>query len=452
MRGAPIPVLFRDEPDLTGHGRSRLRADALAIAAAGLAAADPAVGLRDLLRLDSDVLLVGDEPLELAGRQVVVLGAGKATIGMAAVLDELLGARIRAGVVVVKRGQRIPLRNIEVLEAAHPIPDAASLAGGLRLLELALSTGPEDLVLALITGGSSSLAIVPAAGISLEDKIAVNRLLLASGADIVAINNVRKHLSRIKGGLLGAACHCPVVNFSVSDVVGDPPDYFTDLTVPDRSTFAMAQEVCDRYGLWGALPRSAADRLRRADPGDETPKEIANVRTFVVANSEKMCAAAAAAAQARGYAPRLLTLELQGESHDAGRELARQARTAAPGAALIAGGETTVALGDAARSAGQGGPNQEAALAAAIELEGGLPACVLCLDSDGTDGPTEAAGGLVDDLTTSVAGERCVDLGAALAGHTSTSALAVVGDLVVTGSTGTNVNDLSIALRALPRS
>ena len=146
------------------------------------------------------------------------------------------------------------------------MPDEESLRGGLRLLEIAGQAQPDDLVLAVVTGGSSSLAVAPADGVSLDDKVATNRLLLASGADIVSINDVRKHISRIKGGLLGAACGCTIVNLSVSDVVGDPPDYFTDLTVPDRSTFAMAQEACDRWDLWEKLPPPVAARLRRADP------------------------------------------------------------------------------------------------------------------------------------------------------------------------------------------
>ena len=230
--------MFANGDTLLDHGRGRLRRDILAIAAAALAAVDPARALRALLRLEGDTLFIGDTAVPLGDRRVFVLGAGKASIGMAALLDELLGARIADGAVVVKHGQGQALRHIEVIEAAHPIPDAASLAGGRRLLAIAHAAAPQDLVLALVTGGSSALAVVPAAGISLADMIATNRLLLASGAGIVEINNVRKHLSAIKGGLLATACGCEIVNLSVSDVVGDPPDYFTDLTVADRSTFA----------------------------------------------------------------------------------------------------------------------------------------------------------------------------------------------------------------------
>ena len=445
--------MFANSDTLVDHGRERLRRDALAIAAAALAAVDPARALRALLRLEGNTLFIGDAAVALGDRRVFVLGAGKATIGMAALLDELLGARIADGAVVVKHGQGRTLRHIEVIEAAHPVPDTASLVGGERLLAIAHAAAHQDLVLALVTGGSSALAVVPADGISLDDKIATNRLLLASGASIVEINNMRKHVSAIKGGLLAAACGCEIVNLSVSDVVGDPPDYFTDLTVADRSTFAMAQEACDRYGLWLRLPASVARRLRAADPAQETPKTIDHVRTFVVASSTLLAEAAAAKASSLGYAATIATLELEGEAATAGRHLARRLLETPPPTALIAGGENTVTLPPELLAGGSalGGPSQEASVSAAIELDGasdgGGASCLLCIDSDGIDGPTDAAGGLVDDLSAGVAREGGVDLDDALARHTSHDALRTLGDLVVTGPTGTNVNDLKVGLR-----
>jgi glycerate 2-kinase len=464
----------------TGHGRAGLRTDALAIASAALAAADPEAALRRLIVLKGDELLVRGAPwlglqppsagrpadasgsddagqpaaaaIPLLGRRIIVLGAGKATIGMASVLDEVLGPRIAAGCVVVKRGQGRRLRHIEVVEAAHPVPDEGSLAGGRRLLELAEEAGPDDLALGLVTGGSSALAVAPADGLTLADKVAANEVLLACGADIVAVNAVRKHLSRIKGGLLARACGCEIVNFTVSDVVGDPLDVVTDLLVPDRSTWHDAQAACDRFGLWDRLPATVAARLRAADPDAETPKAITGVRTWIVADAERMCAAAAAKAEELGYRSRVLGLDFEGDAADTGRMLAASIAGAPPHSCLIAGGENTVALpaGNPA-AAGAGGPNQEAALAAADVLAGGrtssAPACVLCIDSDGTDGPTDAAGGLVDDLSATVASSAGVDLRSALAAHIAGSALAALGDLVVTGPTGTNVNDLKVALR-----
>jgi glycerate 2-kinase len=441
---------FRNHEALTGHGRTGLREDALAIAAAGLEAVDPVDALERLVTLDSGILRVGADAYRLDGRDVFLIGAGKATIGMAAVLDRLIGDRLRDAAVAVKHGQGIALDHIEVIESAHPVPDDHSLRAGLRLLGIADRAQPGDLVLAIVTGGSSSLAVAPAEGISLDDKVATNRLLLASGADIVCINNVRKHISRIKGGLLGKACDCTVVNLSVSDVVGDPPDYFSDLTVPDTSTFRMAQQVCERWDLWPRLPAPVVERLRRADPAAETPRTLDDVHTYVVANADMMCRAAAGEARRRGYDARVLTLELEGEAAEAGRWLAERLRGAAAGTALIAGGENTVTLpsGCGSPDHGLGGPSQEAALSAAIALRSMGPACVLCLDSDGTDGPTDACGGLVDDLSAADATAEALDAVKALEAHDCYDTLAAAGDLMFSGSTGTNVNDLKIALRS----
>jgi glycerate 2-kinase len=547
-----IIARFRNSQQLLDHGRRELRADALAIAAAALAAVDPAAALRRLIRIEGDDLVVrgapwvglrppegapplfedaltagapdhvpagaerrsGDTVIPLGGRRVFLVGAGKASLGMAAVLDELLGPRFTDAVVVVKRGQPAdlprPLHHIDVREASHPVPDETSLAGGLRLLQVARGAQPGDLVIGIVTGGSSALTVTPAGGISLDDKITTNRLLLACGADIVSINNVRKHLSAIKGGLLAAACGpgCQIVNFTVSDVVGDPLDYVTDLTVPDRSTWAMARDTCDRFKLWDLLPPAVAARLRDADAVAETPKDVAGTtvgeaRTWVVADAAQMCAAASDEARRLGYAPRLLGLDWEGEARDAGCAVAHELLASPPGTCLLAGGENTVTMAPGLH--GFGGPSQEAALAAALELAGSTPAleppqaaasdsprpaereaphgpasprpagggaAVLCLDSDGTDGPTDAAGGLVDDLTaTSVAvssggdspdrgatgGSAAGDIvyrpqadaaiAAALEAHTANDCLAALGDLVVTGPTDTNVNDLKIALR-----
>jgi glycerate 2-kinase len=490
---------FRNASRLLDHGRRDLRADALAIASAALAAVDPAAALRKLVRVEGDDLFVrgapwvglrppdgaspslsdvrdeaGETVVPLAGRRIFVVGAGKAGLGMAAVLDELLGPRLTDAAVVVKRGQAAqaarPLQHIEVLEASHPVPDATSLAGGLRLLDVAGQVRAGDLVFGLVTGGSSALAVAPADGITLADKMATNRLLLACGADIVAINNVRKHLSLIKGGLLAAACgrrgRCQIVNFTVSDVVGDPLDYVTDLTVPDRSTWAAARDTCDRFCLWEKLPAAVADRLRRADAAQATPKDVrgtaaGQAMTWVVANASQMCAGAAEEARRLGYSPRLLGLDWEGEARGAGAALARELLASPPGACLLAGGENTVTLPAGPRR--PGGPSQEAALAAALALasasgaDGGLPTVVLCIDSDGTDGPTEAAGGLVDDLTApgglahgeaGAAQAAAGRIGAALADHAALDALLGIGDLIITGPTDTNVNDLKIGLRS----
>jgi glycerate-2-kinase len=451
--------LFVDYDRLVSHGRCVLRGHALTIAAAALGAVDPAAAFRRLVRLEGSELCVVDpgtgaqSVFDLANRRVFLVGAGKASIGVAIVLDELLGERISDGAVVVKHGQaprRQPL-HLEVIEAAHPVPDEESLRGGLRLLDIAEKANDGDFLIALVSGGSSSLAVAPAEGISLEDKIATNRVLLASGADIVSMNSVRKHLSRIKGGLLAHKAGCQILNLTVSDVVGDPLDCITDLTVPDSSTFQMAQAACDHFELWGRLPTSVEERLRRADPDQETPKpdvfRQSQIVTVVLANAALMCEAAVREAARLGYRAEVVSLAIEGEAAGAGQDLAERLITAVPATALVLSGENTVTLGGQGLGDGLGGPSQEAALGAAVNLPAGQAACILCIDSDGTDGPTEAAGGLVDDLTMQTVFERGVDVERALAEHTCYPALAAIGDIVVTGSTGTNVNDLKIALK-----
>lgn len=457
--GSMKPMPFTNYQQLVGHGRRGLRADALAIAAAGLRAADPAAELERSLSLEGERLIVRGEPIsgldqrlktdetvvDLAGRRLFLLGAGKATIGMAEVLDRLLGPRFTDAAVTVKRGQARPLQHVEVLESSHPVPDESSLAAGKRLLAIARQARADDVIIGLVTGGSSALAVAPANGISFADKVDTIRLLLASGADIVSMNAVRKHISALKGGLLGLACGCEILNLTVSDVVGDPLDYITDLTVPDSSTWEMAQQTCDRYVLWEVLPPAVAARLRRAEPAQETPRSLPAVRTWVMADATRMCAAAQVEAARLGYHTELLGLDWEGEAREAGCALARRVLAAGPRSCLIAGGENTVTMA-AAQSGGRGGPSQEAAVAAALELSVGADAAVLCLDSDGTDGPTDAAGGLVDDLCTGAAALTGLDLANALAAHKAHDALLFQGDLVTTGATGTNVNDLKVAL------
>jgi glycerate 2-kinase len=456
---------FANSQELTGHGRRGLRSDALAIAEAGLRAADPAAELAHSLRVEGDRLVIRGQPIDgldrrqgerdtvvdLGRRRLFLLGAGKATLGMAEVLDRLLGLRFANAAVIVKRGQAgaSSLRHIEVLEAAHPIPDESSLAAGLRLKEISRQARAGDVVIGLVTGGSSALAVAPAKGISLADKVETNRLLLASGADIVSMNSVRKHLSTIKGGQLGLACGCEILNFTASDVVGDPLDSITDLTVPDSSTWEIAQATCDRFALWDALPLAVAARLRRADPDQETPRALPAVRTWIMADAARMCAAAVAEAEARGYATEVLGLDWEGEARDAGVALAHRLAAAAPRSCLVACGENTVTLA-AGTPHGRGGPSQEAALAAAFKLARGPAAAVICVDSDGGDGPTDAAGGLVDDCTKTAASAVGLDVAAALASHAAYDSLASVGDLVISGATGTNVSDLKVALTGDP--
>jgi hydroxypyruvate reductase len=428
------------------------RQAAAAIWRAALAAGDVAPLVRRHLRLDGDTLCAGSRRLDLGrGGRVLVLGAGKAGAAMAAAVEAVLGARVGAGLVVVKDGYRVPTARVEVVEAGHPVPDARGLAASARLLALAESATADDLVLFLVSGGASALTPAPVPPITLAEKQTLTRLLLAAGATINELNAVRKHLSRFKGGLLArAAAPAPVVTLALSDVVGDPLDVIgSGPTAPDSTTFADALAVLERRGVLDRAPGSIVERLRAGARGEvpETPKPgdevFARVTSAVVGNNALVVEAAAAEAARLGYRPHVLTRALQGEAREVARDLVARARTLGPPAALIAGGETTVTV----RGEGRGGRCQEFALAAALALEAGDDLVVLAAGTDGTDGPTDAAGGLVDAATVGRGRAAGLDPAGALADNDAHTFLTAAGACVVSGPTNTNLLDLYLVLR-----
>lgn len=419
------------------------------ILAAALAAAEPRAAV--LAHLPS--LL--DRLAPRRGR-IIVVGAGKASAPMAAACEEVLGGAIAGGVVVVKYDHGLPLTRISLRESAHPVPDAAGVAGAEAIMNAVAGLGPDDLVLVCLSGGASALIPAPAHGMNLADKQAVTRLLLASGADIAAVNCVRRHLSRLKGGRLARRCApARVATLAVSDVPGDDWTAIgSGPTVPDPTTLADAVAACRGHGVWERLPESARRAL--ADPANETAKPgdpcFAGAERVLVASNAQALAAASARAEALGHraaaAPGLV-----GEAREAARAFAAQALAlAALGGrhALVAGGETTVTLGEAP---GRGGRNQEFALAAAEALAAADPRLarrirICAAGTDGTDGPTDAAGGLVDAGTWARARAAGRDPARDLARHDAHPCLAAAGDLLVTGPTRTNVMDVAIALIA----
>lgn len=428
------------------------------IAAAAVRAVDPAAAVRAMVRRSGQHLRVGDRVYDLrriAG--IYVVGGGKADGPMAAALEALLGDRITAGLISVKYGHAVPLRRIETVEAGHPLPDAAGERAGARILEMARRAGRDDLVICLISGGGSALLPAPVEGVSLAEKLAVTDHLLRSGAAIQEINTVRKHLSRLKGGHLAAAAapaHAAVL--VLSDVLGNALDAVASgPAAPDPTTFADALDVIRRYGLESRLPRAALDYLRRGARGEapETPKPgdpvFARVHTVVIGSNEHAARAALAAARAQGYRALLLTTFLEGEAREAARVLAAVARSVQeagipvrPPACLIAGGETTVTV----RGEGRGGRCQEFALSAARAIRGRPGILVAAFGTDGTDGPTDAAGALADGATVDRALAQGLDPISALERNDAYPFFAALGDLIVTGPTRTNVNDLYVTL------
>jgi hydroxypyruvate reductase len=394
-----------------------------------------------------------------ANGRLIVLACGKAGGAMARAAEahyaEAIAAKRCAGLAVTRRGYGLPLAHFESMEASHPVPDQSSADAAVRALELAGAAREDDLVLALISGGASALWAAPAEGLTLVDKQELTRALLKAGAPISAINCVRKHLSRIKGGrLAGAAFPARVVTLAISDVPGDAPDTIgSGPTVPDSTTLADARQYLARYGVEPSPAIAAA----LANPANESPKpgDPAFTRSeFILAAAPKHSLRAAADTLARlGYEPVLLGDALEGEARDiasAHAALALEARRSGRRIAIISGGELTVTIaGD-----GRGGPNQEYALALAIALGGAPGIHALAADTDGSDGgsgrPDDPAGAIIGPDTLARAAAKGLDAVASLRKNDSTGFFEMLDDLIVTGPTFTNVNDLRVILVEAP--
>jgi hydroxypyruvate reductase len=420
-----------------------LRRQALSIFRAALAAADPVDAvLRYLRKRDYSRY-----------RHIYVVGAGKAGASMALAAERALGRRITAGLVNVKYGNTAKLRRIELNPCGHPLPDEAGVAGSTRIAEIASQAEADDLVVCLISGGGSALLPLPAEPITLAEKQATTQLLLACGANIHEFNCVRKHLSRIKGGQLARlASPAAVEALLLSDVIGDDLDVIgSGPTAPDASTFAGALAILQKYGLVERVPATVRERLECGVAGElpETPKPgdplFRGVRNVLVGNSRLALNAASQRARALGFRTLVLASEIQGETRDVARMHAAIAReivstgqpVKAP-ACIITGGETTVTL----RGEGLGGRNQEFVLAAAIDIAGLRDVVVLSAGTDGSDGPTDAAGAIADGDTLRRKPEARLYLDA----NDSYHYFKELGDLVITGPTNTNVMDVRIIL------
>jgi glycerate 2-kinase len=454
MKSKSAPVYIKNWETLTHHGNIGLREDAVDILDHGLIAADPYRATQELVSLKGDQLRVGNLSLDLRQyERVFVFGAGKATLPIAQALEDILGSRITGGLVVLKKGNSADLKQLQVIYGAHPVPDEEGHRGAQLMYQMAGECTQKDLVLAVITGGSSALLPLPAEGISLDDKKKVNQLLLFSGADIKQINTVRKHLSGIKGGWLAKQIlPATLVNLTVSDVIGDPLDYITGPSVADTSTFDDARQVMDEYELWDQFPPSAAKYLREDGQNQETPKDFTGqpLHSFIVVESAAACLGAAKRAKALGYQSMILSTFLKGEAKDAGvffasiaNEISLFDRPMARPCVILAGGENTVTIhGDY----GIGGPNQEFALGAGLEISGLENVVIASIDTDGADGPTHMTGGMVDGSTLKTSKSLGMDLPKAIHKHNATPILEQLCDAIFTGQTGTNINDLKLLL------
>jgi glycerate 2-kinase len=425
-----------------------VKEDLREILSASLAAADPEEAVRRFVRIEGNAVVAGDRRFE--AERVFVLAAGKAAGAMARAAEELFGERVAGGLIVTKHGHEASSEKLEIIFSAHPEPDEKGVEAARRAEELARSLGEGDLLLALISGGASALLADPAPPIELADLKKLTGALLRSGADIGEINAVRKHVSVLKGGgLARLAAPASTLALLLSDVVGDDPSAIASgLTAPDPTSLDDARRVLERYGI--ELPESVAEHLKNAPetpkPGDPVFEKVANV---VCGSGRHAAEAAVAKARELGYEPMLLSTTITGDARGIAsvyaaviREVLESGNPLPPPCAVVSGGEATVTV----RGDGTGGPNQEFALALAVEFDGIGGWAALAADTDGNDGPTDAAGGLVDGATADAIRSGGTDPKEALANNDAYAALEAGGALLTTGPTGTNVNDLRVAL------
>jgi len=418
--------------------------------------------IRRLLHLEDSALRIGNYRWDLKPkRRIFVIGGGKACNAMARAVEETLGDWISGGLVIVKHlDESDDLRLIELVEGGHPIPNEEGFRATRRILKMVEEAGPGDLFIGLISGGSSALMNCPVPEITMEEEMKVTEELLKCGARIIEVNAVRRHISATNGGRLAQkieAKGAEMINLIISDSVGkkptvdpaEPAKFFGTPVAPDTTTLEEARDIFEKYDLSSRIPRPIIEYLKTADTTRETPKSLSGfIHHFVIARPADACEAAKEAAEKRGCAGFVLTTLLEGESREAGtflatvaKEMALNHRPCSPPCLLIAGGETTTKIDG---RPGVGGPSQELALGFSLEVAGRKGFCIGAIDTDGTDGPTEIAGGLGDGSTVKRARKRGIDVYESLKRHDSSILLKALGDEILTGNTGTNVCDLNV--------
>ncbi len=381
----------------------------------------------------------------LPDRPATVIAIGKAAWRMARAACDVLGDQIKSGIVITKYGHSEgPIPGVSIFESGHPVPDANGAAAAKAVLQLADTLTADDRVLFLVSGGGSALFEAPLPGVTLEDIAEITRQLLACGANITEINAVRKHLSAVKGGRFALRCApAPILSILLSDVLGDPLDAIASgPACPDTSTCEDVKQIIHRYRL--CIPAHVLSALHQ-----ETPKTLENVTSIVTGNVQSLCHAAAQTARTLGYTPLVLTTTLDCEAREAGsllaavaREIRASSRPVTAPCAVILGGETVVHL----RGNGKGGRNQELALSAARGIDGLSDTLIFSLGSDGTDGPTDAAGGMVTGEFAALCRANGLSIEDYLANNDAYTLLKQMDSLILTGPTGTNVNDLTVLL------
>ena len=440
-----------------------LRSIAKTIFSKALSAVDPSPLLKKRIRIEKNLLQIGAErnselSFDLnAFNKVFVVGTGKASISMAQAIEEIFGNRITKGMVTAKYGHLLPLKKTEIIEAGHPIPDQKGYEGAKKIQRLLKESGPSDLVIFLLSGGGSALLPFPSDGIEIKEKQEVTQLLLDCGADIQEINTIRKHISMMKGGWLAKwAYPSTVIAFILSDVVGDPLDVIgSGPTVPDPSTFKEAWEILKKYDLLSEISSSIKKHLQSGKNGkvEETPKPgdavFEKVHNFLIGSNILALRTAEKEAASLGLNTLILSSSIVGETREAARfhtaiakEVISSGNPIPRPACILSGGETTVTI----KGKGLGGRNQEFALAGALEISGLEKVVILSGGTDGTDGPTDAAGALADHTTLHRAKSMGMNPKAHLENNDAYPFFQKLGDLLITGPTHTNVMDVRIIL------
>lgn len=436
----------------------RAKRDALAIFKEGVKAVDPARAIQNHLRIEDNVLIVGKKKTDLSRfERIFVIGAGKASAAMARAVEEVLGKRLDSGFVITKYNHALPLDKIQVMEAGHPVPDDAGFRGARQIARFLGQRNEKDLVFFLISGGGSALLPFPCEGLTLQDKQEVTKILLDAGANIHEINTLRKHLSQVKGGRLAKFAHpATLISLILSDVIGDDLDSIASgPTVPDHSTYEDCLHILDKYQIFQRIPSAAAEILQKGAAGEieETPKPgnpvFRQTQNLIIGSNIQAIRASAKKAEELGYNTLILSTFVEGETREVARvhtaiarEILSSGNPVDRPACVLSGGETTVTV----RGKGKGGRNQEFSLAASLDIDKLENVVVLCAGTDGTDGPTDAAGAMADGTTVARAKKRGMDPGHYLRENDSYHFFEPLGDLIITGPTYTNVMDLRVLL------
>jgi len=437
---------------------NQLRKDALTIFQAGLKAVDPINSVKKHLIRDDEKIKVGGQTYDLNQYdRILVVGGGKASAAMAQPVEEILGERLKGGILNVKYSHTVPLNIIRINEAGHPVPDEAGLSGTQQIIQLLSQSGDRDLVICLISGGGSALMPSPAKGLTLEDKRQLTQHLLESGAAIQEINALRKHVSRIKGGRLARLAYpSTLIALILSDVIGDDLDSIASgPTVPDKSTYQECLHILEKYNIQHKLPTEVFGLLEKGAKGEieETPKAddpaFERTQNVIIASNILAIRAAQKKAEELRYHTLILSSLIEGETREVSKvhaaiakEITNTANPIPKPACVISGGETTVTI----RGKGLGGRNQEFVLAAAIEIEGSGNVVILSGGTDGTDGPTDAAGAIADGTTLQRAKTLGLDAEHYLRENDSYHFFQPLDDLLMTGPTYTNVMDLRLVM------